>query len=60
MWVARDKNGELWIYRNKPFRYMMKMAFASRGNNDIYLRLDESMFKSVKWKNSPQEVELKK
>ena len=57
LWVARDKDGQLCGYKEKPIRY--KDTF---GDNAIYedvIHLDNDDMLEVTWDNSPQEVELK-
>lgn len=44
VWIARDKNGELWIHPNIPFRDG-DMWFC----DEPIIRLDSSLFPSVKW-----------
>ena len=58
-WIARDKDGELYIYVSKPFR------FVNRGVFDTGLEFDDissfsfvecfsdNIFSNVTWENSP-------
>lgn len=54
LWIARDKNGGLYIYFDKPKR-----------NDDYFYSLNGEMsiprqlFPEVTFGNSPQQVELK-
>lgn len=61
MWVARDKNGMLWLYISKPKRYKISWQVDTSGfltENDC-LELDSSLFPNVKWEDKePTEVEL--
>ena len=55
MWVARDKDGELYLYDAYPKRG--SEFFGSQfGYNSMVL--DESMFPEVTWENSPWKVDL--
>ena len=61
---ARDENGELCLYRNKP-----ELVKIEENTNDefwqdsstdgYYCYLDINEFPEVTFENSPQEVELK-
>ena len=55
LWIARDKNGELYGYNVRP--YKINSSFQHfRGN---WYKLDDELFPEVTFENSPQEVELK-
>lgn len=56
LWIARDKNGELWLYDTKPIKdeiFFDVETFAMR------MELKPTLFPEVTFENSPQEVELK-
>ena len=61
-YVARDKNGKLWLYMGKPVRYYDAfIADLSKGNSltDINFRcfgLDEKDYVNLKWEDEPVEV----
>lgn len=57
LWIARDKNGDLYLHDTKPHRDVDTFHSFGPYSKDIYLWDD--MFPSVTWENSPQEVELK-
>ena len=63
-YVARDKNGKLWLYMGKPVRYYDAfIADLSKGNSltHIYFRcfgLDEKDYVNLKWEDEPVEVFL--
>ena len=65
MWIARDENGWLFAYENKPFRKERDGIFevSHLEGEWNWAELDtlpfSEMFPSVTWENSPQEVELK-
>ncbi len=59
-YVARDKNGKLWLYINKPIR--IKDVFVSVINIDLtyhncnYLGLNKNDYTDLKWDDEPIEV----
>ena len=57
LWIARDIDGGLYLYMNKPikgdYRFTCGYVF------DDYIQLDSDEFPEVTFENSPQEVELK-
>ena len=59
-YVARDKNGKLWLYINKPIR--VKDVFVSAINIDLtyrncnYLGLNKNDYADLKWDDEPIEV----
>ena len=55
LWIARDKDGELRLWRDKPVKGMND-AFHSGGLRGV---LWGCLFPEVTFENSPQEVELK-
>ena len=58
MWIARDKDGYLYLYIDKPILCEDKFTANMLGNPDL-TRIDENWFQEVTFENSPQEVELK-
>lgn len=54
LWIARDSDGSLNLFYNKPHRF--KYIFGGSPCN-VSLKVEE--FPSVTWENSPQQVELK-
>lgn len=55
LWIARDKSGGLWLFKNKPiYTVFWKDTF----ENNIG-ELDYRLFPEITFENSPQEVELK-
>ena len=58
MWVARDKNGKLWLHlsESKPYRDGDDMWLNNEGS---YHKLESSLFPQVKWEDEePTEVKL--
>ena len=64
-YVARDKNGKLWLYMGKPIRCDDAfIADLSKGNTltNINFRcfgLNENDYVNLKWRDEPVEVFLK-
>lgn len=57
MWIARDKNGRLFIYRKKPFKINSTMVW--RTTHHCYIQINRSEFPEVKWEDpEPTEVEI--
>ena len=55
MWIARDKDGELFCYAVKP----CKRQRLWMGDND-YIQLPDNWFPEVKWEDEePRELTLK-
>jgi len=57
MWIARDKNQELWVYKDKPVRGWE--GFEEEGYCPDSFMIPQDLFPEVTWENSPVEVELK-
>ena len=65
-YVARDKNGDLWLYLGKPKRYDSAFSNAYRdfGSCMIYkyhfkdFGLNENDFANLKWEDEPIEIFL--
>lgn len=59
MWIARDKNGDLWLFKKKPQK--QNAGFWSvECIIDVILRLPKQTFPEVKWEDEePRELILK-
>lgn len=63
-YVARDKNGELFLYMGKPFRGIEKFHEYQNGciitgdNNFYNFNLNKNDFKNLKFEDKPVEVFL--
>lgn len=57
MWIARNRNGELGIFEEKP----IKTSFVWVSDNGVWdILSDDSLFQEVKWSDSePRELILK-
>lgn len=58
MWVARDKDGSLWLYTSKPNRQCKVYRWTSENVLFTSMRLCEDIFPSLKWDNEPVEVKI--
>ena len=62
LWIARDLDGELWLYTTKPVLLDDKRRFCCP--DDVYgideqYQINQYLFPEVTFENSPQEFELK-
>lgn len=55
MYIARDKDGELYLFECKPIN-SKGFFIAVKGNS---MRLKDIDFPSVTYKNSPKKIKLK-
>lgn len=61
MWVARNKDGSLWICNTKPIRTSDKgnKGYWEYDDFDGILEIkDKSLFSDLTWEDEPLEVEL--
>lgn len=56
LWVARDNNGELYLYNEKPEYYNDSKVWFACG---ICAKLDNNLFPDLTWEDEPLEVELR-
>ena len=57
MWVARDKDGSLWIYfDDKPKKSHDKWWATNQSVR--YCRINSSLFPDLRWEDEPIEVKL--
>lgn len=57
LWIARDGDGYLWLYSQKPTRHGSEWFLFSNSHGGV--KMDSISFPSVTLENSPQQVELK-
>ena len=55
VWIARDKNGELYLYKSEPWRN----GLCFDCDEILILSMDEDMYPEITWENSLKEFELK-
>lgn len=59
-YIARDKNGDLYLYSRKPIKYIEEESWYTQPGESISIYLENNEFPSVKWEDDkPTEVELK-
>lgn len=56
MYVARDKNGSLWLYSEKPHRDEEFCMWFSGSTNNMQINREE--FPELKWEDEPKKVKL--
>lgn len=61
-WIARDKNNELFLYKEEPVRgeeLFTPRDFPSSNNKvETFYSIDSFLFPEVTWDNSPLKVEI--
>jgi hypothetical protein len=55
-WIARDKDGFIYIYRNKPYQLTEGIWTCE---DKKYAIIEDEIFPEITSENSPLEVELK-
>ena len=59
LWIARDKNGEIFLYNRKPIKVEEEGAFMlSDLLIDGFMRLSSDFHPEITFENSPQEIEI--
>lgn len=57
MWIARDENGSLWLFGEKPYR---KSYYWTSGDGNCQSLMNSDWFPEVKWEDEePRELILK-
>ena len=59
LWIARDKNGELNLFKGPKPILMKRNGWWLSNKNFFRSALPSELFPSVTCENSPQQVELK-
>ena len=57
MYLARDKNNDLYLFNNLPERGS-ECWWASMGVDGTYLRLDKALYPDVTWDSGPLPVSI--
>lgn len=61
MYVARDKDGSLYLFQNRPVKIDERGCWRTLTNRFGWIILDSCLFSEVKWEDEePTEVELVK
>jgi hypothetical protein len=58
LWVARDKDGALFLYEAKPIREGNNQWWSIGEGSDELIEIDSDFLPELTWENSPQLVEL--
>ena len=58
VWIARDKNGALWVYEKAPL-YQGEFGKFYCEIGELNSELDKRFFPEITFENSPMLVELK-
>ena len=58
MFVARDKSGLLFCYKDKPIKLEKIGIFSQGDSNNYMIGINKDDFKEVTWENSPQMVKF--
>lgn len=56
IWIARDKDGTLYVHNRKPKRNAFNGIWLNNGDDRSYEVLDGDWFPEVTWENSPIEL----
>lgn len=59
LWIARDKDGVICLYQEKPLLDIFYWYDFGSGPNGCIVELNKDYFPEVTFENSPQEVEIK-
>lgn len=60
VWIARDKDGEISIYKSKPWKRENEPYHNGEfDSDDYYINIDKELYPEITWENSPKEFELK-
>jgi hypothetical protein len=57
MYIARDKNNDLYLFKELPNRGN-ECWWAPSGVDGTYLRLDKSLYPEITWDSEPLKVEI--
>lgn len=57
LWIARDLDGDLWLYNRKPVKKSWGGFIPIDDDCDI-MPIDNDLYPEVTYENSPKEVEL--
>lgn len=63
IWIARDKDGTLGLYKLEPILDLDGESWALNSNAGVmykeFIEIDKDLFPQVTFENSPQQVEIK-
>ena len=58
MWVARDKNGELFLWKYKPERGDELWNVEGMFTFEPWFMIDSNLFPNLSWEDEPIEIEI--
>lgn len=58
LWIARDKDGSLFIYDKEPQLYKATKSFDS-ADSEVFEEISAGLFQEVTFENSPRQIEIK-
>lgn len=58
MWIARDKDSELYMYEEKPTRHCSANIWVSTVEDEV--AMPRHLFPELKWEDEPIEVEIRR
>jgi hypothetical protein len=60
LWIARDKDGCLWVYESQPIKFEEKYFIDIEENSvdTLGAELPEKWFPEVTFENSPKQIKI--
>lgn len=58
MWIAREKNEDLYLFRHKPYKNHTYWYSDNENAKEDRIRIDRDLFPEITYYNSPKEVVL--
>lgn len=59
IWIARDADGALYLYRHKPTKLRGAKRFIDKKDPAFFIsKLDKDLFPEVTWGNSPKKLKV--
>lgn len=55
LWIARERNNALWLYKKKPFYNKERGCW---DGELLFYAVEDYIFPEVTFENSPQQVEI--
>lgn len=58
MWIAREENDDLYLFRYKPYKSVRHWVTDEQDPSKYRFRIDRELFPEITFYNSPKEVIL--
>jgi hypothetical protein len=58
MWIAREENEDLYLFRHKPYKNHTYWYSDNENAKEDRIRIDRDLFPEITYYNSPKEVVL--